>query len=219
MALNQSRKKKRKVDYGESVLLKKCNTEADKTNDNCQVVPENNVECHSLLIQQPECASMHVEANAVDISVSQDINGSPEIINNSETSLTFVEKCIQQCKDTLIEKVIGEFNKEDLLIHFMAFMNLIATGQLSVVNMAVLLSLELALLLSLASTTQMRYREDTALFWEVVLSVGGPRTLRLFSSDKHVGTVNSGNCEKSKYIPSKGNFNFTVPDEKILRKS
>ena len=79
--------------------------------------------------------------------------------------------------------------------------------------------MEVALLLSLASTTQMRYRNETALFWEVVLAVGGPRTLRLFSSDKHMGLVNTGDCKKSKYEPSKGNFNFAVPDEKILRKS
>ena len=65
----------------------------------------------------------------------------------------------------------------------------------------------------------MRYREDTLLFWEVVLSVGGPRTLRLFSLDKHQGTVNSGECEKSKYNPQKRSFNFAVPDEKLLRKS
>ena len=55
--------------------------------------------------------------------------------------------------------------------------------------------MELALLFSLASTAQMRYREETTLIWEVLLSVGGPRTLRLFSSNKHQGTVNSGECE------------------------
>ena len=65
----------------------------------------------------------------------------------------------------------------------------------------------------------MRYRQDTSLFWEVVLSVGGPRTLRLFLSDKHQGTVNSGECQCSKYNPQKGNFNFAVPDEQLLRKS
>ena len=49
--------------------------------------------------------------------------------------------------------------------------------------------------------------------------MGGPRTLRLFSSDKHQGRVNSGECERSKYHPQKGSFNFAVPDEKLLRKS
>ena len=57
------------------------------------------------------------------------------------------------------------------------------------------------------------------MFWELVLSIGGPRLLRLFSSDKHFGQVNSGDCKKSKYPPSKGNYNFAVPDEHTLRKS
>ena len=72
---------------------------------------------------------------------------------------------------------------------------------------------------SIVSTTQMRYRNDTSLFWETVLSVGGPCTLRLFSSNKHFGQVNSGRSFKSKYDPKTGNFNFAVPDEKTLRKS
>ena len=58
-----------------------------------------------------------------------------------------------------------------------------------------------------------------ALFWEIALSLGGPRLFRLFSSDKHFGLINSGDCEKSKYPPSKGNYNFAVPDERTLRKS
>ena len=76
-------------------------------------------------------------------------------------------------KINLIETVLENFDKEGLLVHFMAFMNMICTGQLSVMNIAVLLSMEVALLLSLASTTQMRYRNETALFgklyWQLVV--------------------------------------------------
>ena len=43
--------------------------------------------------------------------------------------------------------------------------------------MSVLLAMEVALLFSLSTTTGMRYREDTATFWEVVLGVGGPRNI------------------------------------------
>ena len=137
--------------------------------------------------------------------------------NNSEK--TYLENCLDKCTNELIKPVSENFDKEGLLIHFMAFMSMIANGQLSVASIAILLCMELGLLFSLASTTQIRYREDTSLFWEVVLSVGGPRTLRLFSSDKHQGTVNSAECECSKYNPQKGSFNFAVPDEKLLRKS
>ena len=95
----------------------------------------------------------------------------------------------------------------------------IASGQLPVTNMAFLLSLEVVLLHSLKNSTQMRYRNNTTLFWEIALSLGGPRLLRLFSSDKHFGLVNSGECDKSKYPPAKGSYNFAVPDEHTLRKS
>ena len=43
--------------------------------------------------------------------------------------------------------------------------------------------------------------------------------MRLFSSDKHHGMVNSGDCERSKYDPKIGSFNFAVPNERLLKKS
>ena len=101
----------------------------------------------------------------------------------------------------------------------MAFMEMISSGQLSGVNMAVLLAMEMALIFTLTSTMQMRYRHDTSLFWETVLAVGGPRMLCLFSSDKHFSEVNSGESAKSKYVPNKGHFSFAVPDKKTLLKS
>ena len=101
----------------------------------------------------------------------------------------------------------------------MALITQIADGTLPVTNMAFLLSLEVALLHSLKNSTQMCYRKDTSLFWEVALSVGGPQLMHLFSSDKHFGQVNSGECSKSKYPPKKGSYNFAVPDERTLRKS
>ena len=101
----------------------------------------------------------------------------------------------------------------------MALIQQVASGTMPVTNMAFLLALEVGLLHSLDNSTKMRYRNDTALFWEIARSVGGPRLLRLFSSDKHFGMVNTGDCQKSKYPPSQGNYNFAVPDERILRKS
>ena len=93
----------------------------------------------------------------------------------------------------------------------MALMEGLANGKLPVTNMPFLLALKL--LQSLENTTQMRYCEDTTLFWEISLSLGGPRLLRLFASDKHFGQVNSGKSKQSKYSPKDGNYNFAVPDE------
>ena len=151
----------------------------------------------------------------LDTSNEHDLNQA----ENNQSENTYFQNCLDKCTNQFIKPVLQNFDKEGLLIHFMAFMSMIANGQLSVANMDVLLCMEVGLLFSLASTTQMRYGEDTSLFWEVILSVGGPRTLRLFSSDKHQGKVNSRACEHSKYNPHKGSFNFAVSDEKLLRKS
>ena len=103
----------------------------------------------------------HESLDSEEINVTSDDKAVPRVS-------PFVQDCIQKCKDVFIEDVVKNFDKEGLLLHFMAFMQMISSGQLSVVNMAVLLSMEMALLFSLISTTQMRYRSDTSLFWETV---------------------------------------------------
>ena len=236
LSLNQSRNKRRKFNYGQQVKLCKAGDEAEGMSPDPvgtaanETHTKNSGECtHGLKIHGSSSdtaqnmldaatgANTLSESEDISVDVDVDVDGSSE--ESNEYIGPFVHDCIDKCKEFLVEDVIKKFDKEGLLLHFMAFMQMISSGQLSVVNMAVLLAMEMALLLSLVSTTQMRYRNDTSLFWESVLSVGGPRTLRLFSSDKHFGQVNSGQSTKSKYEPSKGHFNFAVPDEKTLRKS
>ena len=138
----------------------------------------------------------------------------------SSTPSSYLQACIRELADSnTLTKVLRKCEEQGVTRHFMALMKQIASGELPVTNMAFLLALEVGLLHSLENSTQMRYSNDTALFWEISLSVGGPRLLRLFSSDKHFGMVNTGECKKSKYPPSKGNYNFAVADERILRKS
>ena len=119
-------------------------------------------------------------------------------------------------ESNLVKSVLRKCEKKGLMRHFMALMEGLANGKLPVTNMPFLLALEFALLQSLENSTQMRYREDTTLFWEIALSIGGPRLLRLFASDKHFGQVNSGKSKQSKYSPKDGSYSFAVPDERIL---
>ena len=140
--------------------------------------------------------------------------------DRSSTPSSYVQACIREMSDSnILTTVLCKCEDHGLTRHFMCLIKQIASGNLPVTNMAFLLSLEVALLHSLKNSTQMRYRNDTSLFWEIALSIGGPRLLRLFSCDKHFGMVNSGECKKSKYPPSKGTYNFAVPDERTLRKS
>ena len=222
LSINQSKTKKYKISYGDTVKIKKCDSDEiiELEESTCEEIHD--VKEHVTRVECSEEVSKKLEGgddiNEIEIqneyTSELNINAKPD-----GDSVSYLERCKRICQNELISAVIDQFDKEGLLIHFMAFMNMISTGQLSIVNMEVLLSIEVALLFSLAMSTQMRYREDTSLFWEVVLAVGGPRTLWLFSSDKHTDLVNSGECMKSRYEPNKGSFNFAVPDERLLRKS
>ena len=166
---------------------------------------------------QPDTSSQNLNQHESSSSNLNDVESSSD---DDVVPGSFPDRCIDELKSSnILRKVVYKFNKEGLLSHFMAFMKLTSSGTLPVTNISTLLNMELSKLKSLQNSTQMRYREDTCLFWETVLSIGGPRLLRLFSSDKHFGQVNSGAVEKSKYNPLLGNNNFAVPDERILRKS
>ena len=202
--------------------IKKCDVEEDKNKCNSEDVSNGDDVVQSNELNVIHCETernQNSENNTGNVSLDTSNEHHLNQAENNESENTYFQNCLDKCTNELIKPVLQNFDKEGLLIHFMEFMSMIANGQLSVANMAVLLCMELGLLFSLVSTTQMRYREDTSLFWEVVLSVGGPRTLRLFSSNKHQGTFNYGECERSKYNPHKGSFNFAVPDKKLLRKS
>ena len=109
--------------------------------------------------------------------------------------------------------------KKNLLQRFMAFVDGICSGTISVSNISILLCLEDCYLMSLNTTMQMRYRDETCKFWECVRNIGGSKLIRLFSSDKHFGKVLSQECGKNRYVPTSGSFNFAVPDDKVLHKS
>ena len=217
LSLDQSHKKKKQFNYGEQIRVKKIPDEIENA------ASESSSKLH-FSVDGEKIESNFAEPPAQDVTLAQSSSESIDVISQASDAdgsdvSPYVHDCINKCKNIFLEDVIKNFDKVGLLLHFMAFMEMIASGQLSVVNMAVLLAMEMALLFTLTSMTQMRYRKDTSLFWETVLAVGGPGTLRLFSSDKHFRQVNSGESAKFKYEPAKGNFNLAVPDKKTLLKS
>ena len=215
LALNQSRKKRKIINYGQQIRIK-------KVADEIETVDENSLNIQvSVLSEEP---AVKLLASTGDNILSSDSDREEvDVVSDgsvqSDEINPFLRECITKCKNVFMEDVMKKFDDEGLLSHLMAFMEMISTGQLLVLNMAVLLAIEISLLHTLKSAIQMRYRSDTCLFWDTVLAVGGPRTLCLFSSDKHFRQANSGESVKSKYQPSKGSFNFAVPDEKTLGRS
>ena len=167
------------------------------------------------LLDTPNVPQVAAQSSADDAKTDYYSDG-----DVSSTPSHYVQSCIRElAQSDILTKVLRKCEQKGLTRHFMALIKQIACGNVPVTNMSFLLALEVGLLHSLNNSTQMHYRSDTALFWEVALSIGGPRLLRLFSSDKHFGQVNSGECIRSKYPPKKGNYNFAVPDERTLRKS
>ena len=155
------------------------------------------------------------DGNTTSVENMASNDGTPSTNDNS-----YLESCQNLLGNhPIINLLLIKMNEEQLLPHFMAFVNGITDGTISVSNIAILLALEYSYLMSLSNTTRMRYRDETCKFWEIVQTVGGSRLMRLFSSDKHHGKVNSNVCLKSKYHPETGNFNFAVPDRKILSRS
>ena len=150
-----------------------------------------------------------------ELSSSEDSSDS-----NSNNGDSYIDRCEQEIvQNNLIPQMLRKFQECDLLTHFMAFEHGICGGIVKPKNISILLAMKYCYLMSLSNTTAMRYREDTCKFWETALAVGGPKLMRLFSSDKHFRQVNNKESCKSKYNPQKENFNFAVPDDKILRKS
>ena len=164
LSLNQSHKKKKKFNYGKEIWLKKIPDEVDNAGG------ESSIKLHFSV------AGENIESNLAaptgqDVSFAQSSSESIDVVSKASDAdgsdaSPYVCDCINKCKDIFLEDVIKNFDKEGLLLHFMAFVQMIASGQLSVVNMAVLLAMEMALLFTLTSRMQMQYRKDTSLFWE-----------------------------------------------------
>ena len=144
--------------------IKKCDVEEDKNKCNSEDVSngDDGVQSKELNVIHYEIErNQNSENNTGNVSLDTSNEHHLNQAENNESENTYFQNCLDKRRNELIKPVLQNFDKEGLLIHFMAFMSMIANGQLSVANMAVLLCMELDLLFSLASTTQMRYREDT----------------------------------------------------------
>lgn len=120
---------------------------------------------------------------------------------------------------TTLSQAMRKMDSKGLLLHFIAFITTIANGTLAPDNIAIMLALERSLLSSHANTTSMRYSQQTKQFWEFMYRLGGGEVIRVMSGKKHFNQVNTGLSQKSLYDPLTGDFNFAVPDERILAKS
>ena len=82
-------------------------------------------------------------------------------LNGNDDSSFFNESCRKLGGNNLIKTLLQKMNEENLLQHFMAFVDGICSGIISVSNILILLCLEYCYLMSLNTTMQMRYRDET----------------------------------------------------------
>ena len=170
------------------LCLEKRNKNKEESSHSLEIAVPPQEPCQSLLAAANSTALSEPHSSADDVETDYYSDG-----NTSNTPSHYVQSCIRKLANSnLFTKVLHKCEEKGLTRHFMALITQIADGTLPVTNMTFLLSLEVALLHSLKNLTQMHYRKDTSLFWEVAFSVGGPQLMRLFSSDKYFGQVNSG---------------------------
>ena len=93
----------------------------------------------------------------------------------------------------------------------------LASGQLPVNNIVLLLLLGRVRFQDTDNTVGMRYRSVTKLFWSVVYRLCKGVGLKFFGGEKNWGQVVTQSSKKSHYSPTKSKINFAVPDDKILR--
>ena len=144
LSINQSKRKKSKISYGDTVEIKKCDCDdiIELEESTCAEIPD--VKEHVTRVECSEEFSKKLggphDINEIEVQNKNryEVNRNAELDGNS---VSYLERCKNICRNELTLAVIDQFDKEGLLIHFMAFMNMISTAQLSIVNKAVLLSM------------------------------------------------------------------------------
>ena len=78
--------------------------------------------------------------------------------NSSNSSDSYFQSCIDQlCDREVVTSLVQHLSHHGMLQHYMHLFKFLASGELSPLEIPVLLCLERALFLSLCSTTQMNY--------------------------------------------------------------
>ena len=120
-----------------------------------------------------------------------------------------------ECKETLV-LLIKKMSASGILNDFLLMLEIISKGKLDCDNLPLNLAVELAKLKNCGSASGIKYNSKTLDFWVVFYQSCHSSRLNLLSGSKNHGYVTANETGKGKYNPSKGSFNFAVPDVKTL---
>ena len=117
---------------------------------------------------------------------------------------------------SLISKLIDNLFQCDLLCHYVAHFQELASERLSPKNIAILFGLERAYWQTLTSTTNMTYDSITKKWYAICQKLFGTSLINMCSGEKNFGQVICNETTKGNYSPKKSKINFAVPHRRHL---
>ena len=129
LSMNQSCRKKQKISYGQQVRIKKIPDEVENLGE-CSYSLQFSVSSQEKELDLLAPTIDHISSSE---SSSETVDVESHISDKAELN-PFLHDCINKCKDVFLEDVIKNFDKEGLLLHFMAFMEIISSGQLNLLS-------------------------------------------------------------------------------------
>ena len=119
---------------------------------------------------------------------------------------------------SLIPDVLANLDASNQKDTFIKFNKMVAEGTFPMTNIAYLLFLDIVEWFSNDSTTQMRYPEETKIFWRVGMKLFKGKFLRYMSGLKNAGQGDMESRCSGLYNPMESQVNFAVPKRAVLDK-
>ena len=138
-------------------------------------------------------------------------------VTNSDFLEAYFQACVEALTDKeMVDSLVRRLHETDALDQFIILVTSLAAGMFDPENIVFLLCLERCHFETLKTTTQMRYRDKTKLFWKLLYKETSGKAIRMASGPKSKGAVVEKISQRGHYDPKEAKANFAVPDVKVL---
>ena len=145
----------------------------------------------------------------VKFSPTPNVQSPEQILLDSEDT---EEDCIVQVFKKFISKLRSSAHYDD----FLQFMKSVNDETFPLENLAFVLFMETVRFFSTGSTSEMRYSEETKLFWKTGYRLFHAKFLYFMGGPKNIGQISGGEAERGQLISEKTKINFAIPSINIL---
>ncbi len=115
-----------------------------------------------------------------------------------------------------VKKLVRQLFKNNVLDDFIVLFTSLAEGYFDPNNITFLLCLERCHFESLKTTTQMRYKDTTKLFWKLLQSETSGKAMHFAGGLKSKGSITGHVSRHGSFAPKDSNTNFAVPSGHVL---